>query len=49
MDPAGQLDPTQSDRLAELHRWLDARNRTIRLADLLIKVENDLERTGSRR
>ena len=31
-----------SSRLAELHRWLDARNRTIRLADLLIEVENDL-------
>ena len=27
---------------AGLHRWLDARNRTIRLADLLIEVENDL-------
>ena len=32
----------QSDRLAELHRWLDARSRSIRLADLLIEVENDL-------
>ena len=41
-DPAEQPDPAQSDRLAELHRWLDARNRTIRLADLLIEVENDL-------
>ena len=35
-------DPAQSDRLAELHPWLDARGRTIRLADLLIEVENDL-------
>ena len=41
-DSAEQLDPAQSNRLAELHRWLDARNRTIRLADLLIEVENDL-------
>ena len=41
-DPTEQPDPAQSDRLAELHRWLDARNRTIRLADLLIEVENDL-------
>ena len=41
-DPAEPPDPAQSDRLAELHRWLDARNRTIRLADLLIEVENDL-------
>ena len=41
-DPAEPPDPAQADRLAELHRWLDARNRTIRLADLLIEVENDL-------
>ena len=41
-DPAEQPDPAQSDRLAELHRWLDARSRSIRLADLLIEVENDL-------
>ena len=41
-DAAEQLDPAQSDSLAELHRWLDARSRSIRLADLLIKVENDL-------
>ena len=41
-DPAEPPDPAQSDRLAELHRWLDARGRTIRLADLLIEVENDL-------
>ena len=33
-DPAEPHDPAQSDRLAELHRWLDARSRTIRLADL---------------
>ena len=41
-DPAEQPDPAQSERLAELHRWLDARGRSIRLADLLIEVENDL-------
>ena len=41
-DPAEPPDPAQSDRLAELHPWLDARSRTIRLADLLIEVENDL-------
>ena len=45
-DSAEQLDPAQSDRLAELHRWLDARNRSIRLADLLIEVENDLGFSG---
>ena len=42
-DAAEQPDPAQSDRLAELHRWLDARSRSIRLADLLIEVENDLK------
>ena len=42
-DSAEHLDPAQSDSLAELHRWLDARSRTIRLADLLIEVENDGE------
>ena len=41
-DAAEQPDPAQPDRLAELHRWLDARSRSIRLADLLIEVENDL-------
>ena len=41
-DPAEHLDPAQSDSLVELHRWLDARSRSIRLADLLIDVENDL-------
>ena len=41
-DAAEQPDPAQSDHLAELHRWLDARSRSIRLADLLIEVENDL-------
>ncbi|MCY4508521.1 MAG: hypothetical protein OXG35_16435, partial [Acidobacteria bacterium] len=41
-DAAEQPDPAQSDRLAELHRWLDVRSRSIRLADLLIEVENDL-------
>ena len=41
-DPAEPPEPAQSDRLAELHRWLDSRSRSIRLADLLIEVENDL-------
>ena len=41
-DAAEQPDPAQSDSLAELHRWLDAPSRSIRLADLLIEVENDL-------
>ena len=41
-DAAEQPDPAQSDSLADLHRWLDARSRSIRLADLLIEVENDL-------
>ena len=41
-DPAEPPDPTQSASLVELHRWLDARSRSIRLADLLIEVENDL-------
>ena len=27
-DPAEQPDPAQSESLAELHRWLDARSRT---------------------
>ena len=41
-DAAEHPDPAQSDSLAEMHRWLDARSRSIRLADLLIEVENDL-------
>jgi len=41
-DAAEPPDPAQSESLAELHRWLDARSRSIRLADLLIEVENDL-------
>ena len=41
-DPAEPPDPAQSDHIAQLHRWLDARSRSIRLADLLIEVENDL-------
>ncbi len=45
-DAAEQPDQAQSDSLAELHRWLDARSRTIRLADLLIEVENDLGFSG---
>ena len=31
-----------ADSLVDLHRWLDTRSRSIRLADLLIEVENDL-------
>ena len=42
MGAAEQPAPAQSDSLAELHRWLDARSRSIRLADLPIKVENNL-------
>ena len=41
-DPAEHLDPEHSQSLAELRRWLNARSRTIRLADLLVEVENDL-------
>ena len=41
-DRAKQLDPEQSASLIELRRWLDANRRPIRLADLLIEVENDL-------
>ena len=41
-DPAEHPDPAQSNSLVELHRWLDARSRSIRLADMLIEVENDL-------
>ena len=41
-DAAEQPDPAQSESLAELHRWLDARSRSIRLADLVIEGENDL-------
>ena len=41
-DHAERLDREQSTQLADLHRWLDARRRSIRLADLLIEVENDL-------
>ena len=41
-DPAEHPDPAEADRLADLRRWLDAPSRSIRLADLLIEVENDL-------
>ena len=41
-DRAEQPDPEQSASLVELRRWLDARRRSVRLADLLIEVENDL-------
>ena len=41
-DQTEHPDLERSESLAELHRWLDARTRSIRLADLLIEVENDL-------
>ena len=41
-DPAEHPDPAHADSLVDLHRWLDTRSRSIRLADLLIEVENDL-------
>ena len=41
-DHAEPPDAKRSASLAELRRWLDARSRSIRLADLLIEVENDL-------
>ena len=41
-DHAEPPDPKRSASLVELRRWVDARRRSIRLADLLIEVENDL-------
>ena len=41
-DHAEPPDAKRSARLAELRRWLDTRRHSIRLADLLIEVENDL-------
>ena len=41
-DPAAHPAPAHADSLVDLHRWLDTRSRSIRLADLLIEVENDL-------
>lgn len=41
-DQAEQLDPKGAQDLAALRRWLAAHTRSIRLADLLIEVENDL-------
>ena len=41
-DHAEPPDAKRSASLAELRRWLDARCRSIRLADLLIEVGNDL-------
>ena len=41
-DHAEPPDPKRSASLVELRRWVDARRRFIRLADLLIEVENDL-------
>ena len=41
-DQGEQLDPERSQDLAAMRRWLAARTRSIRLADLLIEVENDL-------
>ena len=41
-DRAEHPAPAHADSLVDLHRWLDTRSRSIRLADLLIEVENDL-------
>jgi len=41
-DQAEQLEPGRAQDLAAMRRWLAARTRSIRLADLLIEVENDL-------
>ena len=41
-DPAAHPAPAHADSLVDLHRWLDTRSRSIRLADRLIEVENDL-------
>ena len=41
-DPAAHPAPAHADSLVDLHRWLDTRSRSIRLADLRIEVENDL-------
>ena len=41
-DPAAHPTPAHADSLVDLHRWLDTRSRSIRLADLRIEVENDL-------
>ena len=41
-DQGEQLDPKRAQDLAAMRRWLSARTRSIRLADLLIEVENDL-------
>ena len=40
-DRAEQPDPEQSVSLVELRRWLDARRRSVRLADLLMSVSGD--------
>ncbi len=41
-DQGEQLEPGRAQELAAMRRWLAARTRSIRLADLLIEVENDL-------
>ena len=41
-DPAAHPAPAHADSLVDLHRWLDTRSRSIRLAARLIEVENDL-------
>ena len=41
-DQTEQLEPGRSQDLTAMRRWLAARTRSIRLADLLIEVENDL-------
>ena len=45
-DQAERLEPRRAQQLAEMKRWLKARTRTLRLADLLIEVENDLRFTA---
>ena len=41
-DQGEQLEAGRAQDLAAMRRWLAARTRSIRLADLLIEVENDL-------
>ena len=42
-DQGEQQEPGRAQDLAAMRRWLAARSRSIRLADLLIEVENDLD------
>lgn len=45
-DPAARLAPQRAQELAKLKQWLKARTRTLRLADLLIEVENVSSRSS---